>query len=153
MNRVNITRTARKDGYTIGKLSVNGNYVCDTLEPRDKTFFGEDFTLGSSAIPVGVYELATEVYSPKFEDYRPRVRGFKYSNNILVHEGNKPKDTEGCILVGICPTRVKSEKRKVNSESNCEPDYDAGWIGQSKATLKKLQQKLSEQSSWTLIVN
>ncbi len=153
MNRINITRTYRKNSYTIGKLYVNGSYVCNTLELHDSTYYGEDFVLGKSAIPVGVYTLATCVWSPKFNDFRPRITDFKYSRNILIHEGNKPEDTEGCILVGQCPTRVNSEKRKVNSDAEGDPDYDAGWIGQSKATLEKLQKKLSEHDSWKLIIN
>ena len=153
MNRINITRTYRKNSYTIGKLYVNGSYVCNTLELHDSTYYGEDFVLGKSAIPVGVYTLATCVWSPKFNDFRPRITDFKYSKNILIHEGNKPEDTEGCILVGQCPARVNSEKRKVNSEAEGDPDYDAGWIGQSKATLAKLREKLSEHDTWKLIVS
>ena len=174
MQRINITRTYRKDSYTIGKLYVNGSYVCNTLELHDSTYYGEDFVLGKSAIPVGVYTLATCVWSPKFNDFRPRITDFKYSKNILIHEGNKPEDTEGCILVGQCPTRVNSDgstssptkrkvnsdgstssptKRKVNSEAESDPDYDAGWIGQSKATLKGLRKKLSEHDTWKLIID
>ena len=153
MNRINITRTYRKNSYTIGKLYVNGSYVCNTLELHDSTYYGEDFVLGKSAIPVGVYTLATCVWSPKFNDFRPRITDFKYSKNILIHEVNKPEDTEGCILVGQCPARVNSEKRKVNSEAEGDPDYDAGWIGQSKATLKGLQELLSEHDSWKLIID
>ncbi len=167
MNRINITRTYRKNSWTIGKLYVNGSYVCNTLELHDSTYYGEDFVLGKSAIPVGVYTLATCVWSPKFNDFRPRITDFKYSKNILIHEGNKPEQTERCILVGQCPTRVNSEKRKVNSdgstssptkrkvnsEAEGDPDYDAGWIGQSKATLKGLQELLSAHDSWKLIVS
>ena len=167
MQRINITRTYRKNNWTIGKLYVNGSYVCNTLELHDSTYYGEDFVLGKSAIPVGVYTLATCVWSPKFNDFRPRITDFKYSKNILIHEGNKPEDTKGCILVGQCPTRVNSEKRKVNSdgstssptkrkvnsEAEGDPDYDAGWIGQSKATLKGLQEKLSEHDTWKLIID
>ena len=88
MQRINITRTYRKNSYTIGKLYVNGSYVCNTLELHDSTYYGEDFVLGKSAIPVGVYTLAT------------------------------------CV-----------------------------WSRQSKATLAKLQKKLSEHDSWKLIIN
>ena len=153
MQRINITRTYRKNSWTIGKLYVNGSYVCNTLELHDSTYYGEDFVLGKSAIPVGVYTLATCVWSPKFNDFRPRITDFKYSKNILIHEGNKPEQTEGCILVGQCPARVNSEKRKMNSEAEGDPDYDAGWIGQSKATLKGLQELLSTHDSWKLIVS
>ena len=133
MNRINITRTYRKNSWTIGKLYVNGSYVCNTLELHDSTYYGEDFVLGKSAIPVGVYTLATCVWSPKFNDFRPRITDFKYSKNILIHEGNKPEQTEGCILVGN--NRV------------------TGMVLNSKATLEKLQKKLSEHDSWKLIIN
>ena len=133
MNRINITRTYRKNSYTIGKLYVNGSYVCNTLELHDSTYYGEDFVLGKSAIPVGVYTLATCVWSPKFNDFRPRITDFKYSKNILIHEGNKPEDTEGCILVGN--------------------NLVTGMVLNSKATLEKLQKKLSEHDSWKLIIN
>ena len=133
MNRINITRTYRKNSYTIGKLYVNGSYVCNTLELHDSTYYGEDFVLGKSAIPVGVYTLATCVWSPKFNDFRPRITDFKYSRNILIHEGNKPEDTEGCILVGN--------------------NLVTGMVLNSKATLAKLQKKLSEHDSWKLIIN
>ena len=133
MNRINITRTYRKNSYTIGKLYVNGSYVCNTLELHDSTYYGEDFVLGKSAIPVGVYTLATCVWSPKFNDFRPRITDFKYSRNILIHEGNKPEQTEGCILVGN--------------------NLVTGMVLNSKATLEKLQKKLSEHDTWKLIVS
>ena len=133
MQRINITRTYRKDSYTIGKLYVNGSYVCNTLELHDSTYYGEDFVLGKSAIPVGVYTLATSVWSPKFQDYRPRITDFRYSKNILIHEGNKPQDTEGCILVGN--------------------NLVTGMVLNSKATLKGLQELLSAHDSWKLIVS
>ena len=133
MQRINITRTYRKTSYTIGKLYVNGSYVCNTLELHDSTYYGEDFVLGKSAIPVGVYTLATCVWSPKFNDFRPRITDFKYSKNILIHEGNTPRDTEGCILVGN--------------------NLITGQVLNSKATLAKLQDLLSAHDSWKLIVS
>ena len=133
MDRINITRTYRKNSYTIGKLYVNGSYVCNTLELHDSTYYGEDFVLGKSAIPVGVYTLATCVWSPKFNDFRPRITDFKYSMNILIHEGNTPRDTEGCILVGN--------------------NLITGQVLNSKATLAKLQDLLSAHDSWKLIVS
>ena len=133
MDRINITRTYRKNSYTIGKLYVNGSYVCNTLELHDSTYYGEDFVLGKSAIPVGVYTLATCVWSPKFNDFRPRITDFKYSMNILIHEGNTPRDTEGCILVGN--------------------NLITGQVLNSKATLEKLQDLLSAHDSWKLIVS
>ena len=33
---IKVKRIARKDAYTIGKMYVNGEYVCDTLEDKDR---------------------------------------------------------------------------------------------------------------------
>lgn len=131
-DRININRAYRKDNYTIGRLYVNGSFVCHTLELHDSTYFGDDFVLGKSAIPVGVYTLATSVWSPKFNAFRPRIKDFKYSKNILIHEGNKPKDTEGCILVGN--------------------NLLTGQVLNSKSTLAKLLEKLSQHDVWDLII-
>ena len=134
MQRINITRIARKEGYTIGKLYVNGTYVCDTLELYDRTFFGEDFKLGTSAVPVGIYTLSTTVWSPRFQKPMPRIMDFQGSKNILIHVGNYPKkDTEGCILVG---------KNSV-----------AGMVCNSRATFAKLQPMLNKQETWKLIID
>lgn len=31
-----LNRIAKKDSYTIGKLYINGKYVCDTIEDKDR---------------------------------------------------------------------------------------------------------------------
>ena len=33
---VKVKRIARRDTYTIGKMYVDGEYVCDTLEDKDR---------------------------------------------------------------------------------------------------------------------
>ena len=33
---IKVKRIARKDKYTIGRMYVNGVYVCDTLEDKDR---------------------------------------------------------------------------------------------------------------------
>ena len=33
---ITLRRRARRDGYTIGRLLVDGAYQCDTLEDRDR---------------------------------------------------------------------------------------------------------------------
>ncbi len=133
MQRINITRTARKEGYTIGKMFVNGTYVCDTLELYDRTYFGEDFKLGTSAVPVGIYRLSTTEWSPRFQKPMPRIMDFQESRNILIHVGNYPKDTEGCILVG---------KNSV-----------VGMVCNSRTTFEHLQQMLNRHETWKLIID
>lgn len=112
-----LKRIARKESYTIGKLYINGVYFCDTLEDTDrgldesmdlKTIKGKKIK-GSTAIPTGVYKITLNVVSPKYSKRSqydfckgrvPRLLNVPGYEGILIHIGNYPKDTEGCILVG-----------------------------------------------------
>ena len=75
-------------------------YLCDTLEPtwRDYKNGGRKIP-GRSAIPEGRY-LVLITWSPKFEQWLPLLWNVPKFSGIRIHAGNKPEDTEGCILVG-----------------------------------------------------
>lgn len=105
-----LKRIARKEKYTIGKLYVNGTYVCDTLEDRDRFFRGEGKVAGETAIPCGRYEVSQNYYSPRFgskspykevcNGYVPRLMEVPFFAGVLIHAGNSHRDTEGCVLLG-----------------------------------------------------
>lgn len=83
---------------SIGELSVDGafeSYTCeDTQRAPD-----EPKVFGQTAIPLGRYEVAIS-RSPRFGIDMPlllQVPGFQ---GVRIHSGNRPEDTEGCILVG-----------------------------------------------------
>ena len=96
---------AKKEGYTIGRLYVDGVYLCDTLEDKVRDIK----VYGKTAIPEGRYIVDTDIVSPKFQ-YRswarickgriPRLRNVPNFTGVLIHVGNSAKDTDGCILVG-----------------------------------------------------
>ena len=103
--------------YTIGKLSINGVYECDTLEDQDKGLTSQmsleeikaKKVYGVTAIPTGTYSINMTTVSPKFKDrawakpYKgilPRLENVKGYEGVLIHVGNKAEDTLGCILVG-----------------------------------------------------
>ena len=112
-----LSRIARRDTYTIGRLFVDGVRFCDTLEDTDR---GLDQSMslpvlrakkrrGITAIPTGRYKVTLGVKSPKFSQkkaydfcggYLPRLINVPAYDGVLIHIGNYPKDTEGCILVG-----------------------------------------------------
>lgn len=128
---IQVNRIARKDGYTIGRMSLNGEYFCDTLEDTDR---GLNSTMsldeilskkrkGITAIPTGKYDVIL-TFSPRFERLLPlllNVPGYQY---IRVHHGNLPSSTDGCLLVG--ENKVK------------------GQVINSRATLEKLMSVLLE---------
>ena len=112
-----LKRIAKKDGYTIGRLYVNGARFCDTLEDTDRGLRQEDGPAvckarkryGATAVPTGTYQVTLKVQSPRFskkkqydfcKGYLPRLINVPAFEGVLIHIGNTAKDTEGCILVG-----------------------------------------------------
>ena len=94
--------------YTIGKLYIDGEYFCDTLEDKDRGLT-DDMTVGEiskikikkeTAIPTGTYKV-TITYSNRFKKSMPLINDVKGFEGIRIHSGNTDKDTEGCILVGF----------------------------------------------------
>jgi len=113
--KIDLWRRFKKDGYTIGRLTVNGTYVCDTLEDTDRGLtssmsLGEIVSkkvMGKTAIPIGTYKVYI-TYSPRFKKKMPLLVDVKGFEGIRIHAGNTAADTEGCILCG-----KNSEKGKV----------------------------------------
>lgn len=102
-----IWRKYRKDGYTIGRMYVDGVFFCNTLEDTDRGLaqymnVGEIMNAkikGQTAIPVGDYKL-TRTYSPRFKRIIPQIMNVKGFSGVRIHAGNTARDTEGCPLVG-----------------------------------------------------
>lgn len=94
-----LKRAAKRDTYTIGKLYVDGQYWCDTLEDPVRDLSREPKIPGRTAIPTGTYEVVVNI-SPKFKRLLPRLLNVPYFDGILIHRGNTAADTAGCILVG-----------------------------------------------------
>ena len=103
--------------YTIGKLSINGVYECDTLEDQDRGLTSQmsleeikaKKVYGVTAIPTGTYSINMTTVSPKFKDrawakpYKgilPRLEKVKGYEGVLIHVGNDQEATSGCLLVG-----------------------------------------------------
>lgn len=131
-----LTRKFKSLLYTIGKLEVNHSYFCDTLEDPsrqlDNSMSQEQIqqikVYGQTAIPTGTYKIDMNTISPKFKDRSwarfcggklPRLLNVKGFEGVLIHVGNKPEDTLGCILVG--QNKVKGQV--INSTSTFERLY------------------------------
>lgn len=91
-----LNREPSNEECTLGKLYIDGEYFCETLEDpvRDRKIATR------TAIPAGKYKVVITP-SPRFNTPLPllmRVPGF---TGIRIHAGNWAKDTDGCILVGM----------------------------------------------------
>lgn len=112
-----LDRKWKKDDYTIGRLFIDGEFFCNTLEDTDRGLSSEMTAeqirkvkiQSKTAIPTGRYQITLAVQSPRFKDkkayrfcegYLPRLQAVKGYAGVLIHIGNYPKDTDGCILVG-----------------------------------------------------
>ena len=114
---LHLHRIFKGSEYTIGKLYINGEYFCDTLEDKDRGLSQDMPTEeikhikvpGKTAVPTGRYKVVLNVKSPRFaaksqyafcKGYLPRLMGVPEYSGVLIHIGNVHTDTEGCILVG-----------------------------------------------------
>ena len=128
-----LKRIALRSTYTIGRLYVDGNYFCDTLEDtvRDlnkngKFDNGEKKVHPKTAIPYGTYEIKW-TYSPRFKKYTPQLMNVPSFEGIRIHAGSTPADTAGCLLLG--------ENKKV------------GMVLNSRATINKFYPLIKEACS------
>lgn len=116
--KIEVKRDFFANGFTAGKLSVDGVYLCDTLEDADRGLtkeMGEAEVLkrkvaGETAIPKGVYKVTLNIRSPRFgsmpfyketcDGKLPRLLNVPGYDGVLIHVGKTADNTLGCILVG-----------------------------------------------------
>ena len=95
-----VQRIAKRESYTIGRLYIDGERFCDTLEDKVRDLSKEEKVKGQTAIPTGRYRVYL-TYSPRFKRILPLLEDVPHFTGVRIHRGNTAKDTEGCILVGF----------------------------------------------------
>lgn len=113
-----LRRIARKETYTIGKLSIDGEDFCDTIEDRDRDLsqempehkIKEIKVYGQTAIPTGRYKVDMNTVSLRFKERSwakpydgklPRLIGVPGFEGVLIHPLNTAQESSGCIGPGI----------------------------------------------------
>ena len=92
-----LRRKFKGAAYTIGDLSIGGEFFCNTIEDtvRDLPATCPDTSRGRSC----TYKITLE-YSPKYKRKMPCLHDVPHFLGILIHSGNTEEDSAGCILVG-----------------------------------------------------
>lgn len=94
---IELERDVMTDLSTMGILKVlDPKRLCMfTLEDKTRT----KKVYGKTCIPPGKYQIIKH-FSPRFNNWYPMLTNVPGFDGILIHAGNKPEDTDGCILVG-----------------------------------------------------
>lgn len=119
--KLTVKREQPKDTYTPGKLYIDDQFFCFTLEDLDRGLT-QDMSIGEiqskkiygeTAIPKGTYKITLDVVSPKFSQYPfymevcqgkiPRLVDVPGYEGVLIHVADgwkKDKLLQGCIGIG-----------------------------------------------------
>lgn len=95
MMELRLQREPSTGTCTFGKLYINDEYFCETLEDPVRAAK----IPGKTAIPPGRYKILL-TYSPRFKRTLPLLLHVPNFVGVRIHVGNYATDTEGCILVG-----------------------------------------------------
>lgn len=117
---IKVTRHSLRDTYTVGRMEIDGQRFCDTLEDVSRKVESSmpfvstgnsvgywmakdghriDKVYGKTAIPTGTYKVSVAYWS-KFKVNVPYVHDVPGFKGILIHNGSTAANTEGCVLVG-----------------------------------------------------
>lgn len=94
---VTITRQVYSDRSIIGNLDIDGVWTCYTEEPPASI---GDNPQKPYCIPAGTYPVKV-MMSPHFGVPTPHILNVPGFEDIEIHNGNYPRDTHGCTLVGM----------------------------------------------------
>lgn len=98
--KLSLIRDTFTEKSTIGKLYVNEQFSCYTLEDVIR----KEKIEGKTAIPSGEYQVIID-FSVRLQKELPHILDVPGFSGIRIHRGNTPDDTEGCILVGVNVTK------------------------------------------------
>jgi hypothetical protein len=104
MMSIEVKRELFSSASSVGSMLVDGVFQCFTLEPTHREVDGEPVDgwkiQGKTAIPAGSYDVILRM-SARFKRMMPHVEGVPGFQEVEIHWGNYPSDTEGCTLVGL----------------------------------------------------
>ncbi|MFP5146361.1 DUF5675 family protein [Bacteroides uniformis] len=117
--KLTLNRKFKGPTYTIGTLSIDGNFFCNTIEdtirelpvvcpntPKGRPCTCKGKIYAKTAIPSGTYKVTLQ-YSSKYKKRMPYLHDVPHFLGIMIHSGNTEVDSAGCIIVGRNTVRGK----------------------------------------------
>ena len=127
MQRLTLRREITSNKATLGILSIGGKEAARTLENP-----WLDNKTNISCIPLGTYKGHKD-NTGRFRYWA--LSGVEGRSGVEIHQGNREKDTHGCIIIGDRWGFLEEELAVFNS----------------KNTLKKLQNIIEDEFEITII--
>lgn len=120
---IKVQRINYQEEYTEGKMYIDEEYFCDTLEDKDRnlsdnmssTDIAKIKKHGVTAIPKGKYRVILS-YSEKFKKILPEIVAVKCFSGVRIHSLNFATQSLGCIGIGY-----KSEDGIIRGGSKLQP--------------------------------
>ena len=113
---------------TIGEMYlIKGSFMIETFYVLELPWVNNKRKI--SCIPEGIYKCEKR-YTQRFGNHF-KVKNVEGRSYILIHIGNKSRDTLGCILPGM----------NLNYDKNRQVE----WVGQSTKAMKILNKQLPDQ--------
>lgn len=122
MEILTLNRRIFTDKSTIGDLYYRGDFFSNCLEDTCRRVKIPKIT----AIPSGRYQVTIEP-SVRYGRMMPRLKHVPNYAGILIHWGNRPEDSDGCLLVGKYNEKI--------------PDF----VSSSRVTFDELFKRLTEE--------
>lgn len=126
--KLTLKRKFLGDKYTVGDLSIDGKFFCNTIEdtvrdlpatctytPKGQSCKCKGKIYGETAIPAGTYKVTME-HSPRFKRKLPLLNNVPHFIGILIHSGTTAVDSAGCLIVGKNTIKGKVTESRVTSD-------------------------------------
>lgn len=110
--KVTIARFAYFEDRTLGIMNIGGTQFA-TLEPVKESIEKP------RCIPMGAYQAETFI-SKKAKGKTFKLKNVPDFSDILIHIGNRPEDTRGCILIGMAFSQLPEGVRIIQSADAME---------------------------------
>ncbi|WP_353620705.1 DUF5675 family protein [Gabonibacter chumensis] len=118
LNTLILIREEFYSDRTLGSILFRNTLYVRTLEPPYYPPGHTRHNARHTAVPLGLYRLKFHD-SPRFGPSKIYLSDVPHRSGILIHAGNTPPDTTGCILVGC--------------------DFRSGRLTESRTALQQLE--------------
>jgi hypothetical protein len=129
LKEVALTRGYQSNTETIGMLQIKGVPHKPIYTLENPWEFNKPYI---SCIPIGQY-VCSPFSGNKYKAVY-QVNDVKNRSYILLHSGNLPKDTSGCIILGLSAGTLRGEPAVL--ESRKAVDYFKSLIGHNDFVLR-----------------